>query len=611
MDSLRQKLIGLIHTTKRKPYRCEVEYVESTEKDAFFPLWTTDKNVNSSTVWEIRVAFNDTFTGQLMGYGYAGANRYNIGIESNKFRFAYSSNWFDAAVTTPDTNPHTWKLEPTGSKDADAYIDGQKVTAPTASSDFASQGWFIGVGGRSTGNNTIQTNIQYGYKFYYSKVWKEGKLVVDAIPVIDWNEKPCLYDKVSGNLIYATIAKTTEASGTLAIITAGREIHRVDYIASPNKNVCFNTDIYPQMNNFKIEVRAIKEASTSLFGVNTTNNYYDLTGSGSNNYGHYGASAGAFASFALTDQNMPHTFVMENGNIYCDGVLKGSKTNETITSTVPMALFARMTSAAGAFNDSGNHTMYYAKIWNNGDLVRDYYPAIDETGKAFLFDKVSHQIFDNQGTGDLSYPMVDVEYLQSHGTEYINTGLVSTNLSKVNIEFGFDTMASGAANNAAIFGGRNNTTSTTFTLFKLASGNPQYFRFDFNGQRTVASASNMAWNETSIYKFEYTGTKFLTTNLTTGETYEENLIPSTSYTRAPICLFCVNYDNTSTATGVRPEQFMSGRIYKYWYTDGTTTVDLKPVLYNGKGCMFDNVSKTIFQNLGTGDFGIGKIKDFR
>ena len=78
MDSLRQKLIGLINAAKRKKlYRCEVEYLESTEENAFFPLFPTDNMVDSTTSWEIRISFNNvSSTGQLMGYGYSGNNRY-------------------------------------------------------------------------------------------------------------------------------------------------------------------------------------------------------------------------------------------------------------------------------------------------------------------------------------------------------------------------------------------------------------------------------------------------------------------------------------------------------------------------------------------------------
>ena len=591
MDSLRQKLIGLINATKRKkPYRCEVEYVESTEKDSFFPLFTTDNIVDSTTSWEVRLSFNDvSFTGQLMGYGYSGNNRYNLGIESGKFRFAYSTTWFDAAITTPDTNPHTWKLEPVNGKDANAYIDWQ-VTSTTASNDFGANNWFIGIGGRSAANNQIQSGTQFGWKLYYSKVWKAGKLVVDVIPVIDWDDKPCLYDKISGKLIYATIRNTLDSSGTLAIITAGREIHRVDWISSPNRNVCFNTNIYPQMDNFKIEVRAIKEANTSLFGSNTTNNYYDLTGSSGNNYAHYGTSAGSFASFALTDQNMPHTFMMENGNVYCDGVLKGSKTSESFTSSVPMGLFARITNASGTFNDSGNHTMYYTKIWNNGSLVRDYYPAIDETGKAFLFDKVSHQIFDNTGTGVVNYPPVEVEYLQSSGTQYIDTPATFKDTDTVEFKGALLTLTSDKFCMSPTTWNAGNNRFSMLGYYSPSLG----VAFGSQGTPSTIFVPNLV--NTDVHTVRFEDRKF--TMLDTGSVYD----PTSAVT------FANETDGIKMFYGYNAPTSCKFYYYKHW-RDGVIKYNFVAALCNGEAGLYDKVNNVFYPNNGTGDFTYGKIKN--
>ena len=157
-------------------------------------------------------------------------------------------------------------------------------------------------------------------------------------------------------------------------------------------------------------------------------------------------------------------------------------------------------------------------------------------------------------------------------------------------------MESGASNNCAIFGGRNNTTVTTFTLFKLASGNPQYFRFDYNSQVQVGDASQLTWNTVSKYRFTYNGSTAQTTNITTNEFVSQAKGPASSFTTSPIILFGVN---TNGGYG----QFMSGRIYHYWYTDGTHTVDMFPAIdENGVGFMFGKESHSVFLNAGTGVF---------
>ena len=194
----------------------------------------------------------------------------------------------------------------------------------------------------------------------------------------------------------------------------------------------------------------------------------------------------------------------------------------------------------------------------------------------------------------------EVEYLEATGTQYINTGLLSTRDSTVDVVFGFTSMASGTAENCAVFGGRNNTTSTTFTLFKLATGNPQYLRFDYNGQATVATANNVIWNTGSSYRFTYNGTHTKVSNLMTGESVSASVSPASTFTTTPITLFAVNTNNTVGT-------FMKGRIYKYKYSDGTTTIDLIPVLdYNNRPAMYDKISGRFCYNQGVGEFLYGK-----
>lgn len=52
------------------------------------------------------------------------------------------------------------------------------------------------------GNNTNGT-ITYGkISFYSCKIWDNDVLVRDYIPVLDWEDVPCLYDKVNRKLYY-------------------------------------------------------------------------------------------------------------------------------------------------------------------------------------------------------------------------------------------------------------------------------------------------------------------------------------------------------------------------------------------------------------------------
>lgn len=192
-----------------------------------------------------------------------------------------------------------------------------------------------------------------------------------------------------------------------------------------------------------------------------------------------------------------------------------------------------------------------------------------------------------------------ISYLESTGTQYINTGLLSTANSSVDISFGFTTMDAGASNNAAIFGGRNSQTSQTFTLFKLASVTPQYFRFDCTGQKMVGGANDMAWNTDSVYRFVYENGTATTINATTGEQYSLAIPAPSTFTKNYIVLFGVS-TNGSIGT------YMKGRIYHYSYSDGVNRIDLIPVVdADGVACMYDLIGKEFYYNKGTGDFIAG------
>ena len=233
-------------------------------------------------------------------------------------------------------------------------------------------------------------------------------------------------------------------------------------------------------------------------------------------------------------------------------------------------------------------------IYKYGNLL----PVLDWSYVPCMYDKVSGRLFYNQGSGSFTYgrEIHYVDYLESTGTQYINTGLLSTASSTVDTEFSFTSMESGVANNIGVFGGRNGQQSNTFTFFKIASGNPQYFRFDYNAQTTVGTETEMTWNTASKYRFQYNGTNCITTNTTTGESVITPRSPASTFTTNPICLFAVN-------TGGAIGQYLSGRIYYYKYSDGTKSVDMVPAIdENGVGFMFDRVQHTIYDNAGTGAF---------
>lgn len=167
---------------------------------------------------------------------------------------------------------------------------------------------------------------------------------------------------------------------------------RCDYIES-NSGAYINTGVLPTPKNFKIEVKGIQIQSRSLFGTD---------GPGVDEI-HFTGNGPSFARYCedvrignFNYMSGVHIFTLDTGKMYVDGELKTPiKDPDTIPddpTTLPMFLFSR--NKNGSSDDGGNHTIYSAKIWNNGELVRDYIPCIRRSDlKAGLYDLVGQQFY--------------------------------------------------------------------------------------------------------------------------------------------------------------------------------------------------------------------------
>ena len=368
-----------------KPYYCEVEYLENTAKN-----WINTNFIpaNDNVKWETCISFTSISKGQLMGSGYAGTTRFNFGIDSTgKFRFGFGRSWYNAdlSVYTPDTNKHVWVLDgntKTGS------IDGVSVTFNETYTPNGIEP--IVLFARSTTPTTVQDSNWSKAKIYYSKIWSDGVLVRDLIPVLDWDMKPCMYDKVSGQLIYN--------AGTGEFLY-GREIHEVEYLESSGTQY-IDTGI-TQNSNIKAELSIYPTAINKfIFGsrVNAASDGFGIFMHSNNNGSWYSFFLSANAMIPGFEVNKKYDIEFsKDGFIVNNNLLEGPYTVE-FTGTLNMYLFT-INSAGAVDNRSYIGKIYSTKLYENNVLVRDYIPAVDENGVGFMFDRVTHTIFDNAGTG--------------------------------------------------------------------------------------------------------------------------------------------------------------------------------------------------------------------
>ena len=97
----------------------------------------------------------------------------------------------------------------------------------------------------------------------------------------------------------------------------------------------------------------------------------------------------------------------------------------------------------------GSLRIYSAKLWNGTTLVRDYIPVRVGT-VGYLYDRVSGKLFGNAGTGDfvIGQDVVPVEWLQSSGRQWIDTGVVPA----ANDTYTVETRKNNASQDNASFG---------------------------------------------------------------------------------------------------------------------------------------------------------------
>lgn len=110
----------------------------------------------------------------------------------------------------------------------------------------------------------------------------------------------------------------------------------------------------------------------------------------------------------------------------------------------------------------GCFRVYSFSIFRNDQLQLNFIPCLDDKGKPCMFDTVSRKPFYNKGTGEFLYRLpgdgelpagyTRLEYLESTGTQHIDTGVKLSSESEVQCEF-----EQTSSNDAyiALYGSRN------------------------------------------------------------------------------------------------------------------------------------------------------------
>ena len=239
--------------------------------------------------------------------------------------------------------------------------------------------------------------------------------------------------------------------------------------------------------------------------------------------------------------------------------------------------------------------LYDLQCYSNEVLVRNFIPCFRKSDEEIgLYDIINGEFYTNQGTGKFKRSLIEgekryqaLEYIESTGTQYIDTGVVT----KDTINFEIDTKYIGGGSNTAlpIFGSRTTGGSSLKHAIWIQK-TTNYVGFNFGGIDT-GYLSNTNMKERQILK-----------NFGPELYYNDSLIYSGNEqsfsSDLTLTLFALN-----TNSGINNRQ-VSMDLYscKIW-DNGKLVRDFIPCYdkLEDKYGLYDLVENKFYENKGTGD----------
>lgn len=311
---------------------------------------------------------------------------------------------------------------------------------------------------------------------------------------------------------------------------------------------------------------------------------------------HWTPAGGMFGFWCQNDANIasingshPMGKVVEatidapNGIAIVNGVeYTFTKLEKGLTTGKNFGVFGRISSKGDI--QSKPSRFYYFRIYKNDILMRDLRPCIDPNGVVCMYDMVTKKYHYNIGTGTLTAGNVIkfVDYIESDGNSYIDTGIVLSSNHKVSIR-AMVTVANPSAV-VQLFGNYSDPAGA-FTC-NIGNNVGAISRFDgvsFTGKNLYKSDSKF-----HTYTVDKKGIIVDTDSILSWSGTPTDFQQSESF-----YLFCARGSTSRTANGTQISE------EKVWEND-TLIQHLKPCVVAGEACFYDMVTGNVFTNAGTG-----------
>lgn len=398
---------------------------------------------------------------------------------------------------------------------------------------------------------------------------------------------------------------------------------QLEYITFDGTQV-IDTDFTPD-NETRIESRCLGTGSNCWFyGASSTNPRVTLfySDSGTSRWGNQSRSSFGFAA------NTDYTLIQDKNGLNINGTSyawsSGTAGDFTCGATLTIG---NCNGASGTAYFSGN--FYYMKIYDDGVLARDFVPCKNASNVVGLYDRANDVFYTETGlvAGPNAVPTPDypmnivtnngvlkarhqsglplgytlLDYIESNGTQYIDTGVKVTQNNRVEAQYCYHTESS-VGTSGRIAGGR------------YTSGSPRN-AFSMGTQNGEAAPTTNMFSQFGTNGVAYAGPRVVIGDWFTAKSSTDGYYVNDTAYQAPIPT-----DDFETPYTVKLFAFEQsapggdptigcgvGRCANFKiYTNNVLTMNLVPAKNSEDTIgMYDLVSGQFFTNQGTGDFVAG------
>lgn len=486
--------------------------------------------------------------------------------------------------------------------DGKAFINDTLIADINKNLTYTSDEFIVHLFGCNEDGNHSVVNSSY-CKIIRARITSGETITHDLIPCLDVDGRPCMYDLISNKPFY------NEGIGEFSYeYSLPKGFKKIEYLQSSGTQ-WIDTGVIPD-NETGLFLKAHRINGGDLIPVGARTNdirfyppRFNMNGIsieyGWENYyvlGNRNTSDDLSYISLLNFYNTRKASIQTQSNFY-------EKALNTTLPSLSHTIYIFDWNYNGSATTHWIGKIYEVKISQGENLIRHFIPCLDNDGVPCMYDLVNDNVYYKEGDGEFNYPrdypssyynlpagFKKCVYLQSDGTQWIDTGVIPDNetglyFKGLQLTYGnFVPFGVGEGSNA-IYPPRF---SNKDLYYRWGGTGVKMMTWDKAGDLIFHSSLNLY--NSKIAKFDSEDTDV-----------ETSITSQTGTYTLPIRLFSYNLNGSYSATYGK----WAGRIYRAQITQGTILIhDYVPCLdTDGRPCMYDLIEQeTLYNQSGGTEF---------